>query len=159
MTSPALTPTGRVQRRLGPRDPAVTSRMMGRVRAKDSKAELALRRALHRAGLRYRLHARDVLGRPDIVIRSRRLAVFVDGDLWHGNPAEAHRRGRDSLADLFPTRTEWWMAKIARNMQRDREVTRTLNAAGWTVVRLWESEVLADPHEAARRVLQEAGRP
>ncbi len=159
MTFPALTPTGRPQRRLGPRDPAVTSRIMGRVHAKDSKAELALRRALHQAGLRYRLHARDVLGRPDLVIRSRHLAVFVDGDLWHGNPDEARRRGRDSLADLFPTRTEWWMTKIARNVERDRAVTEALTEAGWTVVRLWESEVLADPHEAARRVLAVADRP
>jgi DNA mismatch endonuclease (patch repair protein) len=77
--------------------------MMARVRNKDSKAELALRRALHAAGVRYRLHAPDVTGRPDLVIRSRRLAVFVDGDLWHGNPEEIRRRGRDSLGDLFPT--------------------------------------------------------
>jgi DNA mismatch endonuclease Vsr len=82
-----------------PRDPAVTSRMMARVRSKDSKAELALRRALHARGFRYRLHGKEVLGRPDIVNRSRRLAIFVDGDMWHGN--EHHRRGLASLAELF----------------------------------------------------------
>lgn len=142
--------------RLGPRDPAVTSRMMSRVRHKDSKAELALRRALHAAGVRYRLHAPDVTGRPDLVIRSRRLAVFVDGDLWHGNPDEVRRRGRESLADVFPTRTQWWVAKIERTMQRDREVTEALRAAGWTVVRFWEHDVLRDPSgcaEQVRRVL------
>ena len=141
----------RTPRRLGPRDRAVTSRMMASVRSKDSKAEIALRRALHARGLRYRLHARDVIGRPDLVIRSRRLAVFVDGDMWHGN--EHIRRGLSSLADLFPTRTEWWVAKIERNMRRDQEVNAQLITAGWTVVRLWESTVLEDPQSAADTVL------
>ena len=125
--------------------------MMAAVRSKDSKAELALRRELHARGMRYRLHARDVPGRPDLVIRSRRLAVFVDGDMWHGN--EHHRRGMTSIAELFPTRTDWWVAKIERNMQRDQEVNGQLAADGWTVIRIWESEVLADPAKAADRVL------
>jgi DNA mismatch endonuclease (patch repair protein) len=132
--------------------------MMARVRHKDSRAELALRRALHAAGLRYRLHAPDVTGRPDLVIRSRRLAVFVDGDLWHGNPEEVRRRGRQTLADLFPTRTEWWVAKIERTMARDREVTSALREQGWTVVRLWEHDVLRDPDGCARRVLAAVSR-
>lgn len=131
--------------------------MMSRVRNKDSKAELALRRALHATGVRYRLHAGDVPGRPDLVIRSRRLAVFVDGDLWHGNPEEVRRRGRDSLAELFPSRTEWWVAKIERTMARDREVTATLQAAGWTVVRLWEHDVLRDPVASAQVVREALG--
>jgi DNA mismatch endonuclease (patch repair protein) len=131
--------------------------MMSAVRNKDSKAELALRRALHSSGFRYRLHAGDVPGRPDLVVRSRRLAVFVDGDLWHGNPEEVRRRGRDNLADLFPSRTEWWVAKIERNMARDREVTDQLRRQGWTVVRLWEHDVLSDPEGSARRVLETAG--
>ena len=72
--------------------------------------------------------------------------------MWHGN--EHIRRGLPSLADLFPTRTEWWVAKIQRNMQRDREVNDKLRADGWTVVRLWESEVLQNPQQAASRVLE-----
>ena len=144
--------------RLGPRDPAVTSRMMAAVRNKDSKAELRLRRALHAAGLRYRLHSTDLPGRPDLVIRSRRLAVFVDGDMWHGNPEEVRRRGRENLAELFPSRTEWWVAKIQRNMARDQEVTKALRREGWTVIRLWEHDVLADTDAAARKVLQAVGR-
>lgn len=144
--------------RLGSRDPAVTSRMMAAVRNKDSKAELRLRRALHNAGLRYRLHANDVLGRPNLVIRSRRLAVFVDGDMWHGNPEEVRRRGRQNLAELFPSRTEWWVAKIQRNMARDQEVTETLRREGWIVIRLWEHDVLADTDAAARKVLQAVGK-
>jgi DNA mismatch endonuclease (patch repair protein) len=123
--------------------------MMSRVRAKDSKAELALRRALHARGVRYRLHAPDVLGKPDIVIRSRRLAVFVDGDLWHGNPDEVRRRGRNSLAELFPSRTQWWVDKIERTVRRDREVTEILRGQGWTVLRMWEHDVLLDPDGSA----------
>jgi DNA mismatch endonuclease, patch repair protein len=125
--------------------------MMAAVHGKDTKAELALRRELHREGVRYRLHARDVLGRPDLVIRRWRLAVFVDGDFWHGNSWRL--RGLRRLEDQFPNRTEAWVAKIRRNMQRDAFVTRELRHDGWRVVRVWESEVLEDPAACARRVL------
>lgn len=128
--------------------------MMAAVRNRDSKAELALRRELHRRGLRYRLHARDVPGHPDLVIRSRKLAIFVDGDFWHGNAWRL--RGLTNLAALFPTRTAWWVAKIERNMQRDREVTEQLENAGWRVVRVWESDVIADPASVATHVLEQA---
>jgi DNA mismatch endonuclease (patch repair protein) len=126
--------------------------MMSRVRSRDSRAELALRRALHQRGVRYRLHARDVFGHPDLVIRRLRLAVFVDGDVWHGNPEELRRRRRATLADLFPTRTQWWVDKIERNVARDHEVTERLRSDGWTVVRVWEHDVLTDPDAAADRV-------
>lgn len=145
-------------RRLGPRDPAVTSRMMSTVRGKNTKPELALRRALHARGARFRLHPGDVPGRPDIVVRSRRIAVFVDGDVWHGNPEEWRRRGRASLADMFPTRTDWWVAKITRTIERDRVVDRDLGAAGWVVIRIWASDVLRDPQAAAEQVLRHWGR-
>lgn len=133
------------------RDPAVTSRMMAAVRNKDSKAELALRRALHARGVRYRLHAKDVMGRPDLVIRKYRLAIFIDGDFWHGNAWRL--RGLRRLEDLFPTNTEFWAAKIRRNMARDAEVTEILEKAGWTVVRVWESDVQSDLRRAVRHVL------
>ena len=125
--------------------------MMAAVKGKDTKAELALRRALHLRGLRYRLHASDVPGRPDIVIRSRRLAVFADGDMWHGNAWRL--RGLSRLEDMFPTNTRFWTEKIRRNMERDEEVTARLLEEGWTVVRIWESEILADPDAAAQKVL------
>lgn len=123
---------------------------MATVRNKDSKAELALRSALHRRGLRYRLHAKDLAGRPDVVLPRHRLAVFVDGDFWHGNAWRL--RGLSKLEDLFPTRTEWWCSKIRRTMERDAEVSAELRAAGWRVVRVWESEVLADPEGVANEV-------
>lgn len=139
------------------RDPAVTSRMMAAVRGKNTKAEMTLRRALHRRGMRFRLHAPDVIGRPDIVNRSRRLAVFADGDMWHGNAWRL--RGLDRLEDMFPNNTEFWTKKIRRNMERDREVTARLTEEGWTVVRLWESDILADPDAAAAKVLDAVMNP
>src|SRR4051794_40927916 len=110
-----------------PRDAATTSRIMAAVAGRDTRPELALRRALHARGLRYRVHARDVLGRPDLVNRARRVAVFVDGDFWHGNPAEWQRRGFDSMEEQFPAaKREHWAAKLTRNIERDREVTAAL---------------------------------
>lgn len=132
------------------RDPAVTSRMMAAVKHKDSRAELALRRELHARGVRYRIHARDVLGCPDIVVRKRAVAVFVDGDFWHGN---AHnRRGLERLEDLFPSNKEFWVPKIRRTMERDSEVTAELRATGWLVARLWEEDILDAPMVAADAV-------
>jgi len=124
--------------------------MMAAVRHKDSKPEMTLRSALHRRGLRYRLHAKDLPGRPDVVLRPYRIAVFVDGDFWHGNAWRL--RGLGKLEDLFPTRTEWWCSKIRRTMERDAQVTTQLNDAGWRVFRVWESEVLADPEAVASQV-------
>lgn len=135
------------------RDPAITSHIMSRVRSRDTRPELALRRAVHARGGRYRVHATDIPGRPDLLVRSRKVAVFVDGDLWHGNPAEWRRRRRDSLAAMFPTNTEWWVSKIERNVARDRDVDQQLRELGWRVLRLWASDVLADPDHAADQVM------
>ena len=132
------------------RDPAVTSRMMAAVRNKDGKAEMALRRRLWAIGLRFRKHHKGLVGKPDIVFPGPRIVVFVDGDFWHGNAWRL--RGLPSLADLFPSRTEWWVAKIERNMARDQEVTEALAGAGWTVLRYWESRVLADIDAVAAEV-------
>jgi DNA mismatch endonuclease (patch repair protein) len=123
---------------------------MRAVRGRDTQPELALRRALHARGLRYRLHPRDVLGRPDIANRSRRVAVFVDGDFWHANPAEWQRRGFDSMEAQFPApkRAEW-VAKLRRNVERDATVEKALSAEGWQVIRVWESDIRADPEAVA----------
>jgi len=129
-------------------------------RAKNTKVELALRRELHARGIRFRLHAREVPGRPDIVIRKYRLAVFVDGDFWHGNAWR--RRGLKRLEDDFNVNREFWVAKIRRNMERDQEVTQQLKASGWIVFRFWESSLRQDISGAADLVegaIKEAQRP
>lgn len=135
------------------RDPAVTSRMMAAVRNKDSRAERLLRHELHRRGRRFRLHSNKLVGKPDLVFPSSGVAVFVDGDFWHGNAWRV--RGLNRFEDQFPTNREFWVKKIRRNIERDQEVSRALSNAGWSVVRIWESEILQSPTEAADRVERE----
>jgi DNA mismatch endonuclease (patch repair protein) len=117
---------------------------MAAVRAKDTVPELLLRRELHRRGLRYRLHARGLVGKPDLVFASARIAVFVDGDFWHGQGWR--ERGFANVEAQFAHHRDpqFWIAKIRRNMARDDEVNTALAAAGWRVVRVLESQVRAD---------------
>lgn len=131
----------------------MTSRIMAAVKSRDTSPELALRRALHRRGLRFRVSPGEVPGRPDVVNRSKRLAVFVDGDFWHGNPDDWARRGFDSMEAQFRSANrERWVAKLRRNMERDREVTSQLGSEGWTVLRFWESEVRGDLDAVVDRI-------
>lgn len=147
------------------RDPATTSRIMSAVRNRDTGPELRLRHELHRRGLRYRLHPR-IFGRPDLVFPRAKVAVFVDGDLWHGNTWRI--RGAKSFESYLADRahSDFWREKITRNMTRDQEVNRQLDAAGWLVVRVWESDIKANVAGAADQVevrvrerCQHIGRP
>lgn len=103
----------------------------------DTRCELALRREFWRRGLRYRLHVPDLPGRPDIVFPKRRLVIFCDGDFWHGRDLERRLaklgRGHNS---------SYWVAKVQRNVERDRQQTCLLQESGWTVLRVWETDVL-----------------
>jgi DNA mismatch endonuclease (patch repair protein) len=122
--------------------PAVRAVMRGN-RKRDTRAELQLRRILHRKGLRYRVARRPLPKYPrtaDIVFGGARVAIFVDGCFWHG--CEEH---------YSPPRTNaaYWGPKIARNKARDREVDFALARAGWRTIRVWEHE---DPADAASRV-------
>lgn len=135
------------------RDPAITSKIMASVRSKNTEPELLLRRELHRRGLRYRLHA-DLPGKPDIVFAGPKVAVFVDGDFWHGHGWR--ERGFESMEAQFARHADpdKWRAKITRNMARDREVNELLATLGWRVVRVLESEVRADIDAVAKRVTE-----
>ena len=118
---------------------------MSSVRGRDTRPELVLRKALHARGLRYRLHASDVIGRPDVVNRRRKIAIFLDGDFWHGNPAEWKRRGFSALEDQFPpSKRAIWSEKLRKNIERDRFVTASLEQDGWRVLRFWESDILGN---------------
>jgi DNA (cytosine-5)-methyltransferase 1 len=132
---------------------AVSDRMRG-VASKDTPPEIALRRALWARGLRYRTGNADLAGKPDIASRARKLAVFVDGDYWHGG--QWRRRGLACLEDQFKraSRRDYWLAKIRGNMARDARVTRDLLDDGWTVVRLWESAVEQDADGCADIVMK-----
>ncbi|MBP7052452.1 MAG: very short patch repair endonuclease [Phycisphaerae bacterium] len=122
-------------------------RRMRCVRRRDTGAEMAVRRCLHRLGLRYRVHRRPVegcLARPDIVFTRARVAVFIDGCFWHGCPKHG----------TWPkTNSEWWRKKIVANMQRDRRHDAELRSAGWTVVRVWGHELPACAAERIQSVL------
>lgn len=113
-------------------------------RKTDSLHEIALRRELTRLGLRYRKYGSDLPGNPDIVFRRAKVVVFCDGDFWHGRH---WRRLRAKL--LRRHNPSYWIAKIAKNRQRDREVCRKLVKAGWHVIRIWEIDILSDPVMAA----------
>jgi DNA mismatch endonuclease (patch repair protein) len=117
---------------------------MGRVRRSGTACELTLRRALHRAGYRYRLDGGDGLpGTPDLVLRRFRLAIFVDGCFWHGCPKHG---------TVPKTNTQFWTAKILRNRNRDKQVDRSLKGLGWKVLRVWEHDVRLDGLAVVRRI-------
>lgn len=133
--------------RLVPASAKASSAARGSSRKRDTRCELLLRSALHRLGLRYRVAPRDVAGRPDVVFRRQRVAVFCDGDFWHGRDLD--RR----LARLAHGHNPgYWTAKIARNVERDRWTDNALRALGWVVLRFWESEIQRDADAIARSV-------
>lgn len=107
------------------------SEQMARVKSRNTGLEVLFRKLLWRRGLRYRLHGR-LAGSPDLVIRSRRTVVFIDGCFWHGCPH--HYRAP-------ATNVEFWRAKYNKNRQRDQKVNRSLKADGWRVIRVWEHEI------------------
>lgn len=111
--------------------PEKRSQMMSGIRGKYTKPELTLRRHLHAAGLRFRLHDPDVTGRPDLVFKSRRAAVFVHGCFWH-------RHEGCHWCTTPASNPEFWAAKFARNIARDQEVRNALNSSGWRVGTVWE---------------------
>jgi DNA mismatch endonuclease (patch repair protein) len=125
------------------RDPEVTSRIMASVRNRDTKPEVALRRALWRRRLRYRVRTR-LVGKPDIVFTGARVAVFVDGDFWHGNAWRV--RGMSSFDEQFKrmNNPDFWKAKLEANMARDIQVNSKLAEAGWCIYRVFESRLAAE---------------
>ena len=116
-------------------------------RRRDTMPELALRRELHRLGLRYRLRTDHLPGRPDLIFPTARAAIFCDGDFWHGRDWGTLRKSLRRRSN-----SEYWIAKIGYNRTRDAEVTQQLTEAGWKVMRLWESEIVRDTPQAALRV-------
>jgi len=120
-------------------------------RKTNTVPEVALRRALHAAGARFRLHRRLAQGcTPDIVLPGRQLAVFVDGCFWHGCP-EHGRKG-----EWTGPNAQLWAAKMNRNRNRDKRSTELAQALGWTVVRVWECRVKDDAAACAVEVLEAA---
>ena len=112
------------------------SELMGRIRGVDTKPELFVRRSLHASGYRFRTHVRELPGRPDLVFWRRRAVIFVHGCFWH--------RHGCSKTYVPRSRKEFWEAKFASNVKRDRRDRKKLEQAGWRVFIVWECEIEND---------------
>ena len=113
--------------------PERRSENMRRIRSTGMKPEMAVRKLSHRLGYRYRLHRRDMPGKPDLVFVSRRKVIFVHGCYWHGHGCAVGGTGAKS-------NTEYWGPKISRNKERDRQAIDALKNGGWDVLVIWECE-------------------
>jgi len=107
---------------------------MSRIKSNDTTIEIQLRKALWRTGIRYRKNYKNLPGSPDIVLTKHRIAIFCDGEFWHGKDWE---RKKLKIA----CNRDYWIKKIERNIDRDNEINRKLNGDGWTVIRFWGIEI------------------
>jgi len=121
---------------------------MSRIRGRDTGPELLLRSLLHRAGFRFRLHAKQLAGRPDVVLPKYQTAIFVHGCFWHRHPGCRN-------ATTPSTRREFWQEKFDGNVSRDARNRTALEAAGWTVMTVWECELKADAEGVVRHLARE----
>ena len=123
------------------------SKIMGKIRGKNTKPELAFRKALWQKGYRYRIDYKKLIGKPDIVLKKYRTVIFIDGEYWHGyNWAERKAK--------IKTNREFWISKIERNIQRDKEVNVELERLGYTVFRFWESEIKKELEDCMHQVIR-----
>lgn len=133
------------------KDKAEIARNMSAIHSTGNRTETALRKTLHAAGFRYRKYSPHVVGKPDIVFPRERIAVFVDGDYWHGR--RLAEEGLEALALYYtPKQRRYWIPKLQRNIARDDAVTSALQRDGWYVIRLWESDVKRDVERASTQV-------
>ncbi len=122
------------------------SKIMSKIRGKNTQPELAFRKALYAAGYRYRIDSKKLIGKPDILLKKYKTAIFIDGEYWHGHNWSARK-------PKVKTNREFWVAKIERNMQRDREVNAELERMGYTVFRFWETEIKKEVDVCLQKVI------
>lgn len=120
---------------------------MQAIKCKDTSIELALRKALWHKGVRYRKNYKQLIGKPDIVLTKYRIVIFCDFDYWHGYDWENRNKRIKSNRD-------YWIPKIERNMERDKEVSAELESDGWRVIRLWEWQIKKHLAECVDMVMQ-----
>lgn len=134
---------------LVPSSEAASAAARASSRKADTRCEVKIRSLLWRAGARFRKNVKTLPGKPDIVFPAARLAIFCDGDFWHGK--EWGRR-RQKLAQ--GSNPQYWTAKIEGNMERDQRHNGELETEGWTVLRFWESDIHRDPAGIAAQILR-----
>lgn len=122
------------------------SKIMRRIRGKNTKPEMLFRRALWEKGVRYRVDSKQLPGRPDLAIKKYKLAIFIDGEFWHGYNWEEKKSS-------IKSNRGFWIPKIERNMQRDKEVNQQLYDLDYTVFRFWENEIKTDLDKCIKDVL------
>lgn len=132
-------------------DPEQRRRLMARFKSANTKPEMAVRRLLHRLGYRFRIHRKDLPGRPDIVLPRYRTAIFVHGCFWH-------RHAGCKVATFPKSQPEFWRAKFDNNVERDAANTSRLEALGWRVLVVWECET-RDAHALEVRLTDALPRP
>ncbi len=144
------TKTSRVSKR---RSIETVRKAMRAVRSKNTAPELALRKALWSRGFRYRLHKKTLPGKPDLVFPSKRIALFIDGDYWHGRQWE--KRGFVSLEAQMSrvNNSAYWIKKISGNIIRDKRNNCELRLLGWTVIRIWESDLKTNHEKVVEKVI------
>jgi len=123
---------------------------MSAIKSKDTTPERMLGKAMWKLGLRYRKHYK-IDGKPDFVFISAKIAVFVDGDFWHGNNWKL--RGLSGLDEELQGYSKFWRDKITRNIERDKRVNDALKSKGWLVLRFWESDIKQNTDEIAENIL------
>ncbi|CAM3410328.1 very short patch repair endonuclease [Zobellia roscoffensis] len=123
------------------------SKIMSKIRGKNTKPELAFRKALYAAGYRYRIDYKKLIGKPDIALKKYKTVIFIDGEYWHGHNWEERK-------PKVKTNREFWIAKIERNMQRDEEVNAELERLGYKVFRFWETEVKKELDRCLAEVIE-----
>lgn len=112
------------------------SENMSRIKGKNTSIELILRKELWKRGLRYRLNDKSVFGKPDIVFKGKKIAIFCDSEFWHGK--------KFLEGEIPKNNQDFWVKKLSRNIERDKEVNNKLNEDGWIVLRYWEKDIKKD---------------
>ena len=126
---------------------------MQHIHAKDTRAEVMLRKTLWQKGVRFRKNFRLLPGTPDIAITKYRIAIFVDGDFWHAHGHE------ENPGEQIQTNKSFWTKKLKRNVERDKEVNEALLERGWIVLRFWESDIKRNLSKCVEEIMQYLPRP
>lgn len=130
--------------------PEQRQKNMRAIKSKDTKIELMLRKALWREGIRYRKNYKVLFGKPDIAITKYRIAIFCDSDFWHGYEWEERNR-------RIKSNRNYWIPKIERNMERDRQVNAQLTRDGWIVLRFWEWQIKKELDKCINEIMNTIG--